>query len=144
MIFLFLVHNRKVAIKYCKYLNLKFVKEFNKTFLMFAILLFLGIYTLCYGIKVYNLNLISQYGFVFFGYIALYLITNIYHKYAYWSLSILTIIAFFITAYGIPKYYISSVSVNELFFMMGFFFVFVFKFSKKNLAFNFISGLFVY
>lgn len=121
MIFLFLVHNRKVAIEYYKYLNLKFVKEFNKTFLMLTILLFLGIYTLCYGNEVYNLNLISQYSFVFLGYIALYLITNLYHKYAYWTLTILTIIAFFITAYGIPKYYISSVSVNELFFMMGFF-----------------------
>ncbi|MCM1130291.1 MAG: toll/interleukin-1 receptor domain-containing protein [Roseburia sp.] len=80
------------------------------------------------GLDFFNVSLDHRYGFVLIAITILLLLSYIHKKVIFILQAILAITTLCLTIYIVPPYYISSISINAIFFMIFYFFAFTIRY----------------
>ncbi|MDE6047920.1 MAG: toll/interleukin-1 receptor domain-containing protein [Anaeroplasmataceae bacterium] len=94
------------------------------------------------GVDFLNLSLDYRYGCVLAGITCLLLLSYWNKKIVYFVQSGLAVGLLCITMYVVAPYYISSVSINSMFFLLFYLFAFVLRYSKINIWLALLASLF--
>ncbi|MDE6655936.1 MAG: TIR domain-containing protein, partial [Anaeroplasmataceae bacterium] len=93
------------------------------------------------GLKFFNLSLDYSYGCILLGITCLLVLSYLHHRIVYIIQALLAIALLCVTMYLIPPYYISSVSINSIFFLLFYLFAFILRYSKINLWLALLASL---
>lgn len=115
---------------------------FQSPYPIILIMSFLAIYMSCYGLNILNIYLRTDYGYLGAGVVGLFLISLIPNKIVSYINNALSLGLLIVAMYIIEPYYVSSISINPLVFMLFYFICFLYRNSNRNLAVTIISTLF--
>ena len=125
-----------------KYLVKEVQKSYNHPFLIIGLYTIMTIFLLCYGLKILNLNLKSNYGYLLLGILGLLLLTFIPKKWIYPVNVVMGVGLFAYCLYGFDNFYISGISINAPFLLGFYIFAMLFRYSKYKLPLNILLSFF--
>lgn len=125
-----------------KYLVKEARKSYNHPFLITGLYTIITIFLLCYGLKLLNLNLNTNYGYLSLGITGLLLFTFIPKKWIYPVNTVIGAGLLSYCIYGFDNFYISGISINASFFIGFYIFAMLFRYSQYKLPINILLSLF--
>ncbi|MDE7263058.1 MAG: toll/interleukin-1 receptor domain-containing protein [Anaeroplasmataceae bacterium] len=102
----------------------------------------LMIWAFVFGIHIMHMSLGFQYGFVFLGIAILLFLSYWNKKIIYFIHSGLAVVLLSITMYVLPSYYLSTIPINSLVFILIYVFTFSLRYSKINLWLSLLAAIF--
>lgn len=110
--------------------------------LAIGLMTILSILALLAGVDFLNISLDYRYGCILVGITCLLVFSYLNKKVFYIIQSLLAIGLLCITLYLVPPYYISSVSINSMFFLLFYLFAMILRYSKINLWLALLASFF--
>lgn len=110
--------------------------------LSIGLMVILSCMALLAGLDFLNLSLDYRYGCVLAGITCLLVLSFLNNKIVYCIQSLIAIGLLCITLYLLPPYYINSISINSIFFLLFYLFAFILRYSKINLWLALLASVF--